>query len=109
MPSVLSPCRQAWQTLRGECGPMWEANFGQTPLGYNLFTTEALEKIPVLRRCKVQKGKGDVASLPCLLQGTELSSLTPSPAPRGWEEALDHNLSFPFFLFPWGLPWWLRQ
>ena len=33
---------------------MWEANFGQTPLGYNLFTTEALEKIPVLRRCKVQ-------------------------------------------------------
>lgn len=34
------------------CGP----NFGQTPLGYNLFTTIALEKIPVLRRCKVQKG-----------------------------------------------------
>ena len=62
---------------------------------------------PVIR--KVAKGKGDVASLPRLLQGTELSSLTPSPAPRGWEEALDHNLSLPFFLLPWGLPWWLRQ
>lgn len=34
---------------------MWGPNFVQTPLGYNLFTTEALEKIPVLRRCKVQK------------------------------------------------------
>lgn len=35
---------------------MWGPNFGQTPLSYNLFTTEALEKIPVFRRCKVQKG-----------------------------------------------------
>ena len=57
---------------------------------------------PVIR--KVAKGKGDVASPPCLLQGTELSSLTPSPAPWGWEEALDYNLSLPFLLLPWGLP-----
>lgn len=43
MPSVLPPCGQAWQTLRGECGAQCA---GLT-----------LARLPlVLRRCKVQKG-----------------------------------------------------
>lgn len=56
LPSVLPSLRHGLQTLRGEVGgPMWGPNFGQTPQLQSLHH-RSIRKIPVFRRCKVQKG-----------------------------------------------------